>query len=369
MTESPLRVGVVGCGNISDIYLSNIRRFPALELVACADLVDARAAEKARQHGVPRACTVGNLLADPEIDAVLNLTVPGAHAEVALAALRAGKSVYNEKPLAIMHEDGQKILTEARQRHLRVGCAPDTFLGAGLQTARRLIDDGAIGRPVAATAFMVCHGHEGWHPAPEFYYQPGGGPMFDMGPYYLTALIHLLGPVRRVCGFSRVTFPQRTITSEPQRGRTIEVRTPTHIAGTLDFVSGALATIITSFDVWHAHLPLLEIHGAEGSLSAPDPNTFGGPVSLRRAADAEWAEMPLQGRYAENSRGLGLADMAHAWRSGRPHRASAEMAWHVLDIMHALEESSQRDRAVTLVSTCSRPAPLPSDLPNGVLDD
>ncbi|MGD8450480.1 MAG: Gfo/Idh/MocA family oxidoreductase [Phycisphaerae bacterium] len=369
MTGEPVRVGVIGCGNISDIYLSNARKLPPIEIVACADLVASRAAEKARQHGVPRACSVDELLADPNIQAVLNLTVPAAHAEVAVAALRAGKSVYNEKPLAITREDGQQILTEARQRGLRVGCAPDTFLGAGWQTVRHLIDEGVIGRPVAATAFMVCHGHEGWHPAPEFYYQPGGGPMFDMGPYYLTALVHLLGPVRRVCGFSRISFPQRTITSEPLRGRTIDVRTPTHVAGTLDFVDGALATIITSFDIWHAHLPLLEIHGAEGSLSAPDPNAFGGPVHVRRAADAAWNEVPLRPGYAENSRGLGLADMVRAWRRGRPHRASAEMAWHVLDIMHALEESSQQGRAVTLASTCSRPAPLPSAAVSGDFDD
>ena len=261
------------------------------------------------------------------------------------------------------------MLRLARDKSLRVGCAPDTFLGGGLQTARRAIDEGAIGTPVAATAFMMCHGHEGWHPDPEFYYKRGGGPMFDMGPYYLTALVSLLGPVRRVCGATRISFPERMITSQPRRGQKIKVDVPTHVAGLLDFASGPIATIVTSFDVWHAELPFIEIYGSEGSLSLPDPNTFGGPLRLRQAADRTWAEVPLSFGYTDNSRGLGLADMAHALRSGRAHRADGEMAYHVLDIMHALHESSGSGRHVELESTCRRPAPLRAELPAGVLDD
>ena len=369
MADFPVKVGVIGCGNISGIYLKNAQTFQAIDVVACADTLPERAQRQAAEYSVPTTCTTDELLASPEIEIVLNLTTPPAHADLALAALRAGKSVYNEKPLAIEPADGRRILAEAQQRGLRVGSAPDTFLGAGLQTARRVLDDGIIGTPVSATAFMVCHGHEGWHPDPAFYYQRGGGPMLDMGPYYLTALIHLLGPVRRVCGSTRITFPERTITSAPQHGRRIPVETPTHVAGVLDFVCGAVATIITSFDVWHAHLPLLEIHGATGSLSLPDPNAFGGPLQLRRATDQNWADVPLTGHYAENSRGLGVADMAHAVRTGRPHRASGELAAHVLDVMCAFQESSESGRHIELTSTCARPAPLPVDLPAGVLDD
>jgi predicted dehydrogenase len=365
----PVKVGVIGCGNISGIYLKNAQTFAETEVVACADLVPERAITKAVEFGVPQASTVDDVLADPKIEIILNLTVPKTHVGISLAALRAGKSVYSEKPLAVTREDGQRILAAARERNLRVGCAPDTFLGAGLQTARQLIDAGAIGQPVAATAFMVCHGHEGWHPDPEFYYQTGGGPMLDMGPYYLTALVHLLGPVRRVCGATRISFPEHTITSAPKKGKSIKVEVPTHVTGLLDFASGAIGTIITSFDVWHANLPLIEIHGATGSLSVPDPNGFGGPVRIRRAGDAQWADVPLAFNYAENSRGLGLADLAHALRTGRPHRASGDLALHVLDVMQAIHESSQGGAHINVTTTCARPAPLPTGLAPGRLDD
>lgn len=350
---------MIGCGDISGIYLKNARLLEPIQVVAVADLIPARAAAKAAEFAVPRACSVAELLADPQIEIVLNLTVPKAHAEVAMAALAAGKSVYNEKPLAIKRADGQRLLEVARQRGLRLGGAPDTFLGAGLQTARKLVDDGAIGQPVAATACMVCHGHENWHPDPEFHYAAGGGPLLDMGPYYLTALVSLLGPVQRVCGSARISLPQRTITSAPKRGRTIQVETPTHIAGILDFAAGPIATLLTSFDVWHANLPLLEIYGTQGSLSAPDPNAFGGPVRLRRSDQEEWADVPLAFGYADNSRGLGLADMAAAMRTGRPHRASGELAYHVLDVMEAILDSARSGQHVRIQSTCERPAPLP----------
>jgi predicted dehydrogenase len=309
------------------------------------------------------------MLADPEIDIVLNLTIPNAHAEVALQALDAGKSVYNEKPLAIKREDGLKMLEIARAKKLLVGGAPDTFLGGGLQTCRKLIDDGWIGQPVAATAFMLCHGHEGWHPAPEFYYQVGGGPMFDMGPYYLTALVSLMGPVSRVTGSARVTFPERTITSQPLYGKKVTVEVPTHVAGILDFASGAIATIVTSFDVWSAEVPRIEIYGTAGSLSVPDPNSFGGPVRVRRAGANEWSEIPLTHGYAVNSRSLGVADMAYALRTHRPARASGELTYHVLDIMHAIHDASLAGKHINLASTCAQPAPFPLGLMPGKLDD
>ncbi len=364
-----VRIGIVGCGNISDIYFENCRRFEVLEVAACADLIPERAREKAKKHGVPTACTVKKLIEDKSIDLIVNLTIPLAHAEVALAALKAGKSVYSEKPMAVTREDGLKLLKTAQEKGLLVGGAPDTFLGAGIQTCRKLIDDGWIGEPVAATAFMQCHGHESWHPDPEFYYKVGGGPMFDMGPYYLTALVNLLGPVRRVSGSTRITFPERTITSQPKYGAQVVVDVPTHVAGTMDFASGAIGTIVTSFDVWGHHLPCMEIHGTTGSLSVPDPNGFGGVIKVRRAGAPDWAEIPHTHPYGQNSRGVGVADMAYALRTGRPARACGELTFHVLDLMHAFHDSSNRGKHVQVESTCERPAALPMDLMPYRLDE
>jgi predicted dehydrogenase len=362
------KVGIVGCGNISGIYFKMCRWFEILDVRAAADLVPERAQAKAGQFGVAKACPVEELLADPEIKIVVNLTIPKAHGPVALAALKAGKSVHNEKPLALEREDGKKMLALASRKGLRVGCAPDTFMGAGIQTCRRLIDDGRIGEPVGATAFMLCHGHESWHPDPEFYYKPGGGPMFDMGPYYLTALVTLMGPVRRVTGSARATFPERLITSQPKAGTKITVEVPTHVAGVMDFASGAVGTIVTSFDVWGGQHPCIEVYGTEATMQVPDPNGFGGPVRIRRPGGKDWVEMPLTHGYAENSRGIAVADMAYALRSGRPHRAGGELAYHVLDIMHAFHDASAKGKHVVLKSTCERPAPLPADLEPGTLD-
>jgi len=364
-----IKVGVIGCGNISGIYFKNGKKLEILDIVACSDLYIDRAKAKAEEFGIPKACTVEELLSDPEIQIVLNLTIPKAHAEVSLTALEAGKHVYSEKPLAVTREDGKKILDLAKKKGLLVGCAPDTFMGAGIQTCRKLIDDGWIGKPIGATAFMTCHGHESWHPDPEFYYKVGGGPMLDMGPYYLTALINLIGPMKRVTGSARITFPERTITSTPKYGTKITVDTPTHIAGVIDFENGAIGTIITSFDVWAAQLPRIEIYGTEGSLSVPDPNTFGGPVYVRRKDASVWSEVPLTHGYSENSRGIGLADMAYALLSGRQHRANGDMAYHVLDVMHGFLDASDSSRHYEVQSTCNRPSPLPMGLAPNVLDE
>lgn len=368
MGSGPARVAVIGCGRISGIYCDKLRQFPGVQVYACCDLVPARAAASAAEFGIPRVYTPDEVLADDAVDVVLNLTVPESHADISLAALRAGKSVYSEKPLALNVADGQRLLGEAAARNLRIGCAPDTFLGGGYQTARQLLDAGTIGEPVAAVACMTCHGHEHWHPEPHFYYQPGGGPLFDMGPYYLTALIHLLGPVRQVQGLARTTFPQRTITSQPHAGRQIDVRVPTHVSAALSFASGPIATVIMSFDIWHANLPFLEVYGEIGSLSLPDPNTFGGPVLLRCATDKAWREQPLREEYLENSRGLGLAEMVAAMRGGRPHRAGGELALHVLEIMQAIHESAAATERITLKTSCRRPAALPTGLPPGKFD-
>lgn len=360
MSETkPVAVGVIGCGNISGAYMRMLKTLPIVQVVACADLRMEAAQAMAEQYGVPRVLSVEALLADPSIEIVLNLTIPQAHGEIALAALAAGKSVYNEKPLALTRDEGRQMLALAAEKGLRVGGAPDTFLGGGLQTCRELIDAGAIGAPVAATAFMMSRGHEHWHPNPVFYYQKGGGPMFDMGPYYLTALVSLLGPVQRVSGATRITRSQRTITSQPRYGEVINVEVPTHVAGLLDFAAGPIGVIITTFDVQASTLPWIEIYGTAGTLAAPDPNTFGGPVRLRLAGDSEWKEVPVTRPYTENSRGLGLADMAEGIRTGRAHRASGELAYHVLDIMHAIHDASAESRHVLLESTCARPDAMP----------
>jgi predicted dehydrogenase len=353
-------IGIIGCGNISSVYLEAPRLFDNLQVIACADIDMERARSQAQKYDIPKVCTVEELLADPEVEIVVNLTVPNAHAEIALAALAAGKAVYGEKPLATRRADGKAILEAAHAKQLRVGNAPDTFLGGGFQTCIQLINEGQIGTPVAATAFRVNHGMEYWHPDPYFFYQPGAGPMFDIGPYYLTALIAMMGPVRRVTASIQTTFPERIVTSEPKYGTKIPVNTPTHIAGILEFASGAVGTVLTSFDVWHARLPFIEIYGTEGTLSTPDPNRFDGPVFIRRANDETWHEVPLTHGFTSNARGLGIADMAYAMRSGRPHRANGEMAYHVLDIIESFMQSATGGNHILLSSTCTRPQPLKS---------
>jgi predicted dehydrogenase len=358
----PVKVGVIGCGDISGQYLRTLPRFSMVEVVACASRNVERARSTALKYGIATACTPGELVADPAIELVVNLTPPAAHHEITLAALDAGKHVYTEKPLAVTRDQGRRLLELAASNGLRLGCAPDTVLGGAHQTCRKLIDGGAIGEPVAATAFMLCRGHEHWHPSPAFYYKQGGGPLFDMGPYYLGALVMLLGPIRRVTASARTTFPTRTITSRPLAGHEITVEVPTHVAGILDFECGAVATLITSFDVRAHTLPRIELYGATGTMSVPDPNRFGGVVRVTHGTEGEWEEPPLSHPFTgEGLRGLGVADMAEAIRTGRPHRAGGETAYHILDTMHACQEASKQGRHVVLDSRCSRPAPLRAD--------
>ena len=367
MGVKPVKLGIVGCGNISSIYCQNAGKLQALEPAACADLIPERAQQRASEYNIPKVCTTEELLADPEIEIVLDLTVPKVHEEVALAAIEAGKSVYNEKPLAVNREGGRRVIEAAKKKKVLVGCAPDTFMGAGIQTCRKLIDDGWIGQPIGATAFFTCRGHESWHPDPEFYYEVGGGPVLDMGPYYVTALVSLMGPVRRVTGSTAASFPTRTITSEGKYGKVIDVEVATHAVGILDFAAGGIATVMVTFDVWAANLPRIEVYGTQGTLSVPDPNTFGGPV--RVWLNGEWKEVPLTHGYPENSRGLGVADMACALRSGRAHRANGDMAFHVLDTMEAIEDACREGKHIELKSTCEKPAALPMGLLPGTLDE
>lgn len=360
MTSQPVTVGIIGAGNISSVYLQADRKFGNIRITKIADIDVPKARAQAEKFG-KQAATVEALLADPEIELVVNLTVPQAHAEVALRALEAGKHVYNEKPLAVTREDAAHMIALAHSKGLRIGCAPDTFLGAGLQTCRRLIDEGAIGKPVLALAHFLSAGMEWWHPNPAFFYKPGAGPMFDMGPYYLTALVTLLGPAVQVSGMARITYTERVITSQPLFGQRIQVEVPTLVVGLLAFAEGTLAHITTTFDVSEKYAPQLIIYGTEGALACPDPNTFGGPVRIKHKGENEWQELPLRGRWTENDRGLGVAEMAQAIRQARPHRASAELAFHVLDLMHAFHESAYAERHIAIASTCTRPEPLPED--------
>ncbi len=369
MTEvNSKRLGIIGCGTISQKYVDATRSFPILDVVACADVYP-EVAQKAAEKWRIEALSVADLLARKDIDIVLNLTIPQAHAEVTLQALEAGKHVYLEKPLALDRAEGEKVRDKAEAAGLRVSCAPDTFLGAGSQTCRALLDAGTIGKVVAGTAFMMIPGHESWHPNPSFYYAKGGGPVFDMAPYYLTALINLLGPIRQVSAVAATTYQTRTITSEPRKAEVITVEVPTHVSSTLVFHSGAVITMVMSFDVRCHSSPPIELHGETGSLQVPDPNTFGGPVKLSRTKKGDWQEQALVNGYTDNMRGIGAADLAYALNVERPHRCHSDLAFHVLDVMQALHESSDAGKHMSIKSTCEQPAPLPLEVQGGDLGD
>jgi predicted dehydrogenase len=365
MSETIAGVGIIGCGVISAAYLRAARCFPQIEIRGLADLDLERAKARSAEFGPP-ARSVPDLLADPAIDIVLNLTTPAAHAPVALQAIAAGKHVYGEKPLAVSTASARRMLDAAAAAGVRIGCAPDTFLGGGHQSARRLLDAGAIGKPLGGTAFLLWAGHERWHPDPDFYYaRAGGGPMFDMGPYYLTDLVQLLGPVSEVVAFGTVGRARRVIAKGPRAGSEIPVECTTHVAGLVRFEAGAVVQIATSFEVWaHKHTPI-ELYGTEGSLAVPDPNRFGGEVELCRAS-GDWQAMPQTHGYADdNYRIIGVVDMAVAIAQGRPHRASGELAFHVLEVMEALVGSCEGSGIVTIPSRCARPKPMPAGLQTG----
>jgi predicted dehydrogenase len=354
---APLRVGVVGVGNISAQYFIALPRLPGLRLTAVADLDADRSAVVAGEQGVT-ARSVPELLAADDVDVVLNLTIPAAHAALTTAALEAGKHVYGEKPLALTPRDGAALLALADSRGLRVGSAPDTVLGTGIQTARRLLDDGAVGEPHAAAVAWSSPGHERWHPAPFFYYQPGGGPLLDMGPYYLTALVTLLGPVERVMGTSRRSSRGRSVGQGPQAGAPVPVETDTTASAILEHRGGVTSTLTMSFDRWATRQPLFEVYGNEGTLAVPDPNHFDGTVELWTSAVGEWESAPVAGGYADAGRGYGLADLARALQTDRPHRASGELALHVLEVMDAVGRSSAEHVVVDLATSVDRPEPV-----------
>ncbi|HWV21171.1 MAG TPA: Gfo/Idh/MocA family oxidoreductase [Devosia sp.] len=359
-------IGIIGLGNISAAYLKASQDFPVLDIRAVADMNPAAAKARADEFGL-KAVDLDAIFTDPSIDIILNLTIPKAHVEVGLRAIEAGKHVYSEKPLGIVFAEGKKLVEAAKAKNLRVGSAPDTFLGGSHQTSRRLVDEGALGQLVGGTAYFMCPGHERWHPNPAFYYEAGGGPMLDMGPYYITDLVNLLGPVAKVSGFGTKLRDTRTITSKDRNGEIIPVHVATHVSGTLVFHNGAVVQVTMSFDVaGHKHVPL-EIYGTEASLIVPDPNHFGGQIQLLEKG-GEWTDIATDMPYAEgNYRSIGLADMAHAILEGRPHRCNGDLALHVLEVMEAFETSSTSGRVIDITTPAERPAQLATSLVNGKL--
>ncbi|MBO4327531.1 MAG: Gfo/Idh/MocA family oxidoreductase [Clostridia bacterium] len=352
-----VKIGFVGVGAISGIYLENItKKFDNIDVIGVCDLIRERAENAVNRYGIPKLYNdMYELFADPEVDIVLNITRPDEHYEVTKAALEAGKHVYSEKPLAATLEQGRELVGIAKKKGLLLGGAPDTYLGAGIQTCRKLLEEGLIGDIVGAAGWMLCPGHESWHPDPEFYYKRGGGPMFDMGPYYITCLVNLAGNVSAVSAMTKKTFKTRTITSAPHRGEVIEVDVPTFYAGTMRFESGAIGTIITTFDVYNsANNNCLEIYGTKGTLYVPDPNMFDGPVRVMLAGEAK-KDIDLAFRYRENSRGLGLADMAKALSDGSgKFRANCDQTLHVLEIMEGFAVSGNEHREIEISSRFER---------------
>ena len=354
-----LNIGIIGVGSISEQYFDSMPNLPGLRVVAVADLDRDRARQVATSHEGVRALTVDELTADPGVDAVLNLTIPAAHVEVSTHALLAGKHVFAEKPLGLNPGEAVPMLDLAESLGLRYGSAPDTVLGTGIQTARSVIDSGVIGHAFAANVFWSAPGHELWHPAPAFYYQPGGGPLLDMGPYYLTALVHLFGPVVGVTGLSLRSARARTVGTGPASGTPIDVDVDTHISALLEHANGTMSTVTVSFEVWKTRAPMFEVFGTEGTVAVPDPNSFSQRVEIATRNNDDWVTVPDAAGFINAGRGVGLADLAEAIVQNRPHRASGRLALHVLEIMDSILRSSTDRTTIAIASTIERPELVP----------
>jgi len=354
--EAPLGIEMVGCGNVSTQYVAGLAGHDGVRLVACTDADPARAAALAAKTGM-RALELGALFGDPDVDIVLNLTPVAIHPAVSLAAIGEGRHVHSEKPLAIDRGTAQAILARAERAGVRVGCAPDTFLGSSLQTARAEVDGGRIGEPIGFSVAFVNRGPEVFHPAPAQFFGVGAGPVLDVGVYYLTALVHLLGPIRAVAAIDRITFPEREVLVGPEAGTRFPVTVPSHVVGAIEFVSGVVGGFTMSFDAGATSAPRLELQGTTGIMVLGDPNTFDDPVRWRSRDDDRWTEAEVVGQKGLG-RGIGVVDLAEGIRSGRPHRASGELAYHVLDVMLAIGEAGATGRRIEVASRVDRPAPL-----------
>jgi predicted dehydrogenase len=374
VTSKRLGVGFIGTGNISSAYLraitghENMAGFPVLDVKGLADMRPEASQARAAEFGL-KSMSIDDMLASPDIQLIVNLTIPRAHVEVGLRALAAGKHVYSEKPLGITYAEGRKLLDAANRAGLRIGSAPDTFLGGSHQQARAVVDSGVLGQLIGGTGFFMCPGHESWHPDPAFYYDIGGGPVLDMGPYYITDLVNLLGPVARVSAMASRLRTQRPVLSEPKKGQVMDVKVDTHATASLGFANGAIVQVGLSFDVaGHKHVPL-ELYGTEASLIVPDPNFFGGDVEIRkRGRDEVWTKVDVTQPYADgNYRSLGVADMAQGIIDNRPHRANGDLALHVLEVMEAFAIASAERRTVDIRTPMQRPEPLATSLRNGAI--
>ena len=383
--DRTVKAGIIGCGTIADVYMTNLtQHYQNVELAAVSDMFMEKAQAAAEKFHIGKACSVEELLADPQIDIVLDLTIPAAHYSVNKQILEAGKHVYCEKPLALKFEEAQELVNLAKEKNLMCVSAPDTFLGAGIQQSRAVLDSTVIGKPVGFTANMTCAGHELWHPNPGFYYKNGGGPMFDMGPYYLTALVYLMGPISKISCFTAAGRPVRNILGEQ-----IPTEVPTIYTAIAEFACGAVGTITMSFDTWDSSLPLLEIYGTKGSLFAPDPNTFDGPVFVydgealaeKMAAVTQphpakimtmvtshadfkkevEIEFPVNPEPRGNMRGMGVSDMAQALADGRESRMSSEISLHIVEALNAFEISAKTGQIYEMKTTCSPTEPMGKD--------
>jgi predicted dehydrogenase len=361
--DTRMKIGIIGTGMISNTYIPNLQKtFRHLDLVAVADLDIARAQKMAEEKGIPCAMTTDALIADPEIEGILNLTPPAAHYPITKAALEAGKHVWVEKPLSPTFAQGQELVNIAKAKNLKLGCAPDTILGSGMQTLRRIIDEGWIGTPVGALGHVMLPGAESGHPNPDFFYQPGGGPMFDLGPYWITALVNLFGAVTEVSATTHAHFAERVITAEgPRFGHKIPVQVPTWVSGNFTFANGAIGQVTACFETYPVgYYASLHIYGTEGSIIAPDPNKFEGPLLLKRGWN-EAKEVPLLFPYSTEGRGIGMADIEASVRENRPNRASGELALHVLEAMQATHDSGEQKRSIALNTKVERPIPMPQN--------
>lgn len=355
--SSKITCAIIGCGNISDTYITNLKRFPTIELKYCCDIIDEKAIEKSEKYNLTYK-NLNDIYASEDIDLIVNLTNPSSHFEVSLKAIEHGKHVYTEKPLATTYEEAELLVEKAKEKGLSIGCAPDTFFGGVWQTARKLIEDGWIGKPISATAFMLCRGHESWHPSPEFFYKPGGGPLFDMGPYYLTTLVFLLGPIKEVFAYGKKTFDKRTITSKEKFGASIDVEVLTHINTVIKFENEVLCSMIMSFDTWAHCLPYIEVYGEYGSLSLPDPNCFGGTIKYYNQYTQRWSEVPTIYDVFDNLRGIGIADMAEGIKNNKPFRTHFEIGLHILEVMEKILESAIKATPLSIETRCTPPSPI-----------
>ena len=380
-----MKVGLVGCGVISDIYLANAAKFSGYDVVSVSDIRNERAIAQAEKYGIEKVYSYDEMLSDPEVDIIMNLTVHAAHTPLCMEALRAGKHIFNEKPLGATFEEAKGIIALAKEKGLYVGCAPDTILGGRTQMIRKCIDEGKIGFPVGGVAFMTCHGHECWHANPFFVYGPegtGSGPIFDMGPYYLTTLVYLLGPVKRVSGMVSTPFKERVVTNPDLYGQKIKVEVPTNINGLIEFENGAIINTIITYDVWDSHLPRIEIFGSEGTISMCErdplcgPDDFEGEIEYRYMDDSDWLGFPstlprhdatqwdrIQTvfGYNQNTRGVGVAEMVYSIQKGIRNIANGDLALHVMEIGHGIHESCRTGKYYEMTTTVDRPRALPED--------